>query len=69
MLTDVLEVHFLEIPKLFDEDIERDENDPIVQFIESIALNTGERDFSCYYSTKMTLFLGFFKFSKYRLQD
>ncbi|WP_341478180.1 PD-(D/E)XK nuclease family transposase [Clostridium chromiireducens] len=33
-LTDILEVHFLEIPKLFDEDIERDENDPIVQCME-----------------------------------
>lgn len=33
-LTDILEVHFLEIPKLFDEDIERDENDPIVQWME-----------------------------------
>ncbi len=34
MLTDIFEVHFLEIPKLFDEDIERDENDPIVQWME-----------------------------------
>ncbi|PRR81743.1 Rpn family recombination-promoting nuclease/putative transposase [Clostridium vincentii] len=33
-LTDILEVHFLEIPKLFDKDIERDENDPIVQWME-----------------------------------
>lgn len=33
-LTDILEVHFLEIPKLFDEDIKRDENDPIVQWME-----------------------------------
>lgn len=33
-LTDIFEVHFLEIPKLFDEDIERDENDPIVQWME-----------------------------------
>jgi len=33
-LTDILEVHFLEIPKLFDDDIERDENDPIVQWME-----------------------------------
>ena len=30
-LTDIIEVHFLEIPKLFDEDIYKDENDPIVQ--------------------------------------
>lgn len=33
-LTNILEVHFLEIPKLFDEEIERDENDPIVQWME-----------------------------------
>ena len=33
-LTDILEVHFLEIPKIFDEEIERDENDPIVQWME-----------------------------------
>jgi predicted transposase/invertase (TIGR01784 family) len=33
-LTDIIEVHFLEIPKLFDEDIEKDENDPIVQWME-----------------------------------
>jgi predicted transposase/invertase (TIGR01784 family) len=33
-LTDILEVYFLEIPKLFDVDIERDENDPIVQWME-----------------------------------
>lgn len=28
---DTHEVRFLEIPKLFDEDIERDENDTVVQ--------------------------------------
>lgn len=33
-LTDILEVHFLEIPKLFDEDIEINEDDPIVQWME-----------------------------------
>jgi len=33
-LTDILEVHFLEIPKLFDQDIERNEDDPIVQWME-----------------------------------
>lgn len=33
-LTDILEVHFLEIPKLFDSDIERDESDPVVQWME-----------------------------------
>ena len=33
-MTDILEVHFLEIPKLFDDEIERDENDPIVQWME-----------------------------------
>lgn len=29
-------MHFLEIPKIFDEEIERDENDPIVQWMESL---------------------------------
>ncbi len=33
-LTDLIEVRFLEIPKLFDKDIVRDENDPIVQWME-----------------------------------
>ncbi len=33
-LTDILEIHFLEIPKLFDEEIEIDEADPIVQWME-----------------------------------
>ena len=33
-MADILEVHFLEIPKLFYDDIERDENDPIVQWME-----------------------------------
>jgi len=33
-LTDILEVHFLEIQKLFDKDIIRDENDPVVQWME-----------------------------------
>ena len=33
-LTDILEVYFLEIPKLFDVDIKRDENDPIVQWMQ-----------------------------------
>ncbi|WP_333888197.1 Rpn family recombination-promoting nuclease/putative transposase [Clostridium sp.] len=33
-LTDILEVYFLEIPKLFDEDIEINESDPIVQWME-----------------------------------
>ncbi|MHC6181208.1 Rpn family recombination-promoting nuclease/putative transposase [Clostridium sp. JNZ X4-2] len=33
-LTDILEVHFLEIPKLFDEKVERSEDDPIVQWME-----------------------------------
>jgi predicted transposase/invertase (TIGR01784 family) len=35
-LTDILEIHFLEIPKLFDHDVERDENDPVVQWMEFI---------------------------------
>jgi len=33
-LTDIIEIRFLEIPKLFDKDIVRDENDPIVQWME-----------------------------------
>ena len=33
-LTDLVEIRFLEIPKLFDKDIERNENDPIVQWME-----------------------------------
>jgi len=33
-LTDILEVHFLELPKLFKEDIEKNENDPIVEWME-----------------------------------
>ena len=33
-MTDILEVHFLEIPKLFDDEIERDENDRVVQWME-----------------------------------
>ncbi|WP_333888199.1 Rpn family recombination-promoting nuclease/putative transposase [Clostridium sp.] len=33
-LTDILEVYFLEIPKLFDEDIEINQSDPIVQWME-----------------------------------
>lgn len=32
-LTDVLEVHFLELPKLFDDAIPKDENDPIVDWM------------------------------------
>ncbi|ADL52034.1 Rpn family recombination-promoting nuclease/putative transposase [Clostridium cellulovorans] len=33
-LTDILEVHFLEIPKLFDKQIEINEDDPIIQWME-----------------------------------
>lgn len=33
-LTDILEVHFLEIPKLIDSEIPRDESDPIVEWME-----------------------------------
>ena len=33
-LTDLIEIHFLEIPKLFDKDIVKDENDPVVQWME-----------------------------------
>nr|WP_309244965.1 Rpn family recombination-promoting nuclease/putative transposase [Clostridium tagluense] len=44
-LTDIIEVHFLEIPKLFDEDIEKDENDPIVQWMEFLdAKSKGEME-------------------------
>lgn len=44
-LTDILEVHFLEIPKLFDCDIERNENDPIVQWMEFLdAKSKGEME-------------------------
>ena len=44
-LTDILEVHFLEIAKLFDCDIERNENDPIVQWMEFLdAKSKGEME-------------------------
>lgn len=44
-LTDIIEVHFLEIPKLFDEDIQKDENDPIVQWMEFLnAESKGEME-------------------------
>ena len=33
-LTDILEVHFLETPKLFEDDIEIDQNDRVVQWME-----------------------------------
>ncbi|HVI40528.1 MAG TPA: Rpn family recombination-promoting nuclease/putative transposase, partial [Anaerovoracaceae bacterium] len=35
-LTDILEVHFLEMPKLVDPGIPRDENDPVVEWMEFI---------------------------------
>jgi len=35
-LTDILEIHFLEIPKLFDEKVEKNDNDPVVQWMEFI---------------------------------
>ena len=35
-LTDILEVHFLEMPKLVDPEIPRDENDPVVEWMEFI---------------------------------
>ena len=35
-LTDILEVHFLEIRKLVDPEIPRDENDPVVEWMEFI---------------------------------
>ena len=33
-MTDILEVHFLEIVKLADLEIQRDENDPVVEWME-----------------------------------
>ena len=33
-VTDLIEIRFLEIPKLLDKVIKRDENDPIVQWME-----------------------------------
>ena len=33
-MTDLIEIRFLEIPKLLDKGIKRDENDPIVQWME-----------------------------------
>ena len=36
LLTDILEVHFLEMPKLVDPEIPRDENDPVVEWMEFI---------------------------------
>jgi len=35
-LTDILEVHFLEVRKLVDPEIPRDENDPVVEWMEFI---------------------------------
>ncbi|MFZ3132045.1 MAG: PD-(D/E)XK nuclease family transposase [Desulfosporosinus sp.] len=35
-MTDILEVHFLEMPKLVDPEILRDENDPVVEWMEFI---------------------------------
>ena len=35
-LTDVIEIHFLELPKLFDKDVPRNEEDVIVQWLEFI---------------------------------
>jgi predicted transposase/invertase (TIGR01784 family) len=32
-LTDVLEIHYLELPKLFDSNILKDENEPIIQWM------------------------------------
>jgi len=33
-LTDILEVHFLELPKLRDEDVQKDEEDPVILWME-----------------------------------
>lgn len=35
-LTDILEIHFLELPKLFDDSIKKDEDDPVIQWMEFI---------------------------------
>jgi predicted transposase/invertase (TIGR01784 family) len=35
-LTDILEVHFLELPKLFENEVLKDANDPIVQWMQFI---------------------------------
>ena len=35
-LTDILEIHFLELPKLFDESVEKDESEPVIQWMEFI---------------------------------
>ncbi|MDD4627714.1 MAG: PD-(D/E)XK nuclease family transposase [Syntrophomonas sp.] len=35
-LTDILEIHFLELPKLFDEAVEKDESEPLIQWMEFI---------------------------------
>jgi len=32
-LTDVLEIHYLELPKLFDDSVPKDEDEPIVQWM------------------------------------
>ncbi len=36
-LTDVLEVHFLELPKLYDSDVIYDEDDPVAQWMHFIS--------------------------------
>ncbi|MDO6355394.1 Rpn family recombination-promoting nuclease/putative transposase [Caloramator sp. CAR-1] len=38
-LTDVLEIHFLELKKLYDKEVPRDENDPLVMWMEFIDGN------------------------------
>jgi predicted transposase/invertase (TIGR01784 family) len=39
-LTDILEVHFLEIPKLFDESIVNNREDPVIQWVEFFEAKT-----------------------------
>lgn len=41
-LTDIIEIYFLEIPKLIDSDIEKDENDPIVQWMKFLDAKSKE---------------------------
>lgn len=33
VLTDVLETHYLELPKLFDDNVPKDEDEPVVQWM------------------------------------
>lgn len=41
-LTDVLEIHFLELPKLMHENIPNDENDPLIEWMMFLEVNNRE---------------------------